>query len=515
MQPLASAWRAVLRAQDSRTRREIEAEIDAELEFHLAEAERELVTQGVEQVQARVSARAAHGRAACRRAQMGGRIVLVRIQWVVIVLLVAAVAVTFVRASALQAESREREQLARATALAAEAELRKVMSLYETVEVMRTRARDAGQSDARFRVDHETDKIEISLPRVSEVMAAELAGKVTLRSCLEDPDSWRHGLDAIERLVRDHEPRIAADAVTAIYAKLPLEQRQQVFKPFVFDGGHPYAPAVLKLGALDPEPSVRERAWLYLRSYAFADFSEDPAAGEAWLERYADKPLDVALAASAAAMAERVAAKDGAELDRELRVLSEIDPQIARKAGVELVEVFGRARWLESVEGWLGSGDPERSVLALRAVARIGLDRDGFEKVHDLLQGDHAPAEVWDAFNLAVGQRGASWAIPWIVRSAERFLREGRDGASHVAPMALAEIGDPAAIPQLLGLLALDDSHEQRYAIGYYGLRQLTGVAYDESHGIEWWRAWWTENAHRFPVSAEIPDFSRSSFDEK
>ena len=53
-----------------------------------------------------------------------------------------------------------------------------------------------------------------------------------------------------------------------------------------------------------------------------------------------------------------------------------------------------------------------------------------------------------------------------------------------------------------------DGEPEAPHSIGYYGPRDLTGVAYDESHDGAWWRAWWEKNRQDFPEdvrSREIP----------
>jgi hypothetical protein len=84
------------RAPDPRTAGEIEAEVQAEIEHHLACRQRELVEQGETPERARVEALKGFGdvvsaREACLRIQMGERIMLQRIHFVVTVLLLVAV----------------------------------------------------------------------------------------------------------------------------------------------------------------------------------------------------------------------------------------------------------------------------------------------------------------------------------------------------------------------------------------------------------------------------------------
>ena len=83
-------------ARDARTAAEIEAEVRAEIEHHLACKERELVERGRTAEAARAEALARFGdpasaREACVRIQTGERIMLQRIHFVVTVLLLVAV----------------------------------------------------------------------------------------------------------------------------------------------------------------------------------------------------------------------------------------------------------------------------------------------------------------------------------------------------------------------------------------------------------------------------------------
>jgi hypothetical protein len=58
----------------------------------------------------------------------------------------------------------------------------------------------------------------------------------------------------------------------------------------------------------------------------------------------------------------------------------------------------------------------------------------------------------------------------------------------------------------LIALLATDDTPANRYAIGYFALRELTGVAWDESHGAQWWNDWWTTNSRDVETRAKRYD---------
>ena len=67
------------------------------------------------------------------------------------------------------------------------------------------------------------------------------------------------------------------------------------------------------------------------------------------------------------------------------------------------------------------------------------------------------------------------------------------------------------AIPLLIAVIALDNSYDTIYGIGYFALRHPTGVRYDETHDGDWWLDWWQQNKSSYSTEVqalEVPDFS-------
>src|SRR5262245_50920393 len=97
----------------------------------------------------------------------------------------------------------------------------------------------------------------------------------------EAPDDWRHGWQVAEEIAA-LPPDEALAIMTGVWPHLSVPVKEQVLKPFVFDGGHVHALKVLDLAATDAALSVQSRAFTYLQSYAFRDFSTDYEAYRAW-----------------------------------------------------------------------------------------------------------------------------------------------------------------------------------------------------------------------------------------
>jgi predicted esterase len=117
-----------------------------------------------------------------------------------------------------------------------------------------------------------------------------------------------------------------------------------------------------------------------------------------------------------------------------------------------------------------------------------------------------------------LGARKAAYAfdnlLAVMVDMAAEEKRTDGAGMSAYADAAkpLAELGDPRAIPAMIGVIEADDSNATIYGVGNFGLEKLTGVKYDDSHNGAWWRRWWSQNRERFPEPArgmEIPAFAK------
>lgn len=128
------------RAPEPRSAAEIEVDVRAEIEHHLACKERELVEQGQSPAQARAEALERFGdvalaREACLRIQMGERIMLQRIHFAVTVSLFVAVLALTWTSYASAARARELAQAMRAEAVAREEAARRARQPVEHIVI--------------------------------------------------------------------------------------------------------------------------------------------------------------------------------------------------------------------------------------------------------------------------------------------------------------------------------------------------------------------------------------------
>lgn len=500
---------------DRRPVHQIEDEIREELAFHIEQSTEVLIASGLPPPQARERALEDFGdveriRGACRRVQLGDRIMLLRIQWIVIAVLGLAVVALGFSTVAMQRRAHAEQAMA-------EAQLREAEAVRNFLQTSLTQAQ-AGDANLGKLITERTGEIsarlaiEVPAPQALDE-AAQLARWI--QRVKADPDNWREAIAVGDEIASKLEPAAALAAMQTLYPELSVEQRKQILKCFVFDGGHPMAVQILKFGVFDAQPSVRERAFLYLREYAFDDLSEWSSADVgAWYDSVGDKPLDQVLEVSLRRLVARLSNADADELAKQIRLTHDLKFEAARKFDPTCGGQLESAGLLAQVRNWSASTDEETRAFALRAAGWLGLDSDRLrsEVLSVMERNPQAPSSaVWTEYCNLVGRPGNAWATAPLVDHYRSELAIAGSGGSLFAPaMALSRIGDANAIPQMIGLLAARDDADNRYAIGYFGLRELTGVAWDESHDAQWWTNWWQQNQSNFPgvTNTEIPKFS-------
>ncbi|MDR0327535.1 MAG: hypothetical protein LBI05_04485 [Planctomycetaceae bacterium] len=88
------------------------------------------------------------------------------------------------------------------------------------------------------------------------------------------------------------------------------------------------------------------------------------------------------------------------------------------------------------------------------------------------------------------------------------------DGAFYGLAGAIAKFDDPKAIPYLIGAIDADNTYATIYGIGWFGLKDLTGVEFNVFHDGAFWRQWWENNKNKFPEnvqSIKIPDLPKTA----
>ena len=314
---MASLLGWLRRGPDWRPEREIAADVEAELAFHVDQATEQGVREGLSREAARAAALARFGdvervRRECVAIRTEGSAMRVK-------LLATAVGVLFLATCGLGLGlvAARRASAARDEAVRAEAE-----ALRAHLEAERA-ARAAAES------------------RAAAATSASSGAQLWLERFRIGADNWQLGWAVAGELVAQLPPEEAWAVMRDVFPQLSVPQREQVLKPFVFHGGHPRALEMLDLAMRDPAQSVCSRAAYYLREYAFEDFERDPAAYERWRAAHAGKALAATVRDSFTAYAARLASLspnslEPAAVEAHLAEFEALDFKVAHQLGVEV-----------------------------------------------------------------------------------------------------------------------------------------------------------------------------------
>ncbi|MEA2735747.1 MAG: hypothetical protein QOE14_2198 [Humisphaera sp.] len=324
-------------------------------------------------------------------------------------------------------------------------------------------------------------------------------------------DNWRRAF-AVGGELAKMDAEKSWPIVQANFSKVPnFEARQQILKAFAFARLHPRVLDVMHLGMTDPEPQVRAWAAGYLRGLAYQDFAENSAAYEAWRIKTAGRPAGQVVAESATAWVNQLKAANTGEIKRHARFVREVRNDLSQIPAARDAAI--KAGALDVATGWLREHADDSDIVTGARDLLTALKPDaGYLKtvILPMLDAKH-PDEVRRAAIETLGRADNKWAVDPLLAALRESVtskdKEQRRLAWDVAS-ALAEIGDPRAIPDMIAAIAHDDTYDTVYGVGYFGLGKMTGVRYDESHNGQWWRQWWERERVRFPEpvrSSTIP----------
>lgn len=295
----------------------------------------------------------------------------------------------------------------------------------------------------------------------------------------------------------------------AIYSRISrVPYRQQVLKPWVFED-HEGVLSLLHLAATDPSLEVQRTGFEYLRFYAWADLSASPEAYGLWRARFAGSDLKTVVQTCVREWGAGLHQMDPQSRAAHIAVMGQFHlyAKHANNLGIDLREELFASGFGDLLRGWIAAGDTaDLAAQGLRLLQQLSpsesyLRLSALPIITNPNAYDAALLEAaWDA----LAQPGATWATEPILQSMLQVPAESLQYFS--ASRALAEIGDPTAIPTMIAMIVADDSYATQYGVGYFGLSKLTGVSYHESHDGAWWLNWWNTNQSRLP--AEIRGMS-------
>lgn len=303
--------------------------------------------------------------------------------------------------------------------------------------------------------------------------------------------------------------------------------RQQLLKAWYYSmpyplqfRNHPRLLSALDLGARDSSLEVRFSAFEYLRWLVFRDFSNDIEAYCVWYEIHRDSPLTELVSESVRQIAVEARGLGGQEALQRARILAEGGRTFreipeARQAALEAGLLLTLQRWAWSADSQASEQGNELAERALHVIGHLQLEQDQLSRFVVPFLAKENPADVRVAAMRAFEDRKHVWAVDVLLDVLKGCLvgrEEDFRSTTWEAAMALGRIGEPKAIPVMIGVIDADNSYDTIYGIGWFGLNPLTGVDDSETHTGAWWRRWWEQNKQNYPPDVramEIPKLEK------
>lgn len=339
-------------------------------------------------------------------------------------------------------------------------------------------------------------------------------------AALADAD-WRESF-ALGGELATLPPDEGMEILTKAWPHMPVEARQQTMKAFRFVGlndlsaMHNRLIDVLHLGMTDTQPQVQEWSINYLREIALEDFSQDINAYHKWYAaNHGRPPRDVMLESCRRYITE-LRSGDSAAIGKLNG--NDVANHIGRYA--ELQKAMTDAGGLDLIESWLKkpSLDEKSRDLLSGLMYSVQPDEAYLRRVVLPAARNHPEYRIRSAALRSLGKKGNEWAVDplleLLVEQYKKYGTAGQDVDYFGIGMALGSLGDPRAIPTIVGVIQDDNSYETVYGLGYFALSKLTGVRYEDSHNGAWWTQWWDKNKSRFAPDVEkmsIPQVKTSA----
>lgn len=361
-------------------------------------------------------------------------------------------------------------------------------------------------------------------PPRPEDAAADKSSYADRLAALNDSD-WR-GASALGKQIAGLPPEQGWAIMRDNWARVPsIQARQQLIKSWFFGDtfplnprSHPHVLDVLDLGMRDPSPLVQKWSMDYLKGVAFEDFALDFTVYEEWWKKHHGRPIaDVRIDCCR----DWVARIKAIKTDEEFKSLAEFMSHMGYpfRDAPALAAAALNAGIIEAIEPWLNKARQDASLespasRALSAVDALPIDRARIDRVVVPLLAKGTPSSLRGSAARVLGKPENAWALPLLLDALKDTVpAAGGLDASDIAT-ALATMGDAAAIPTMIAVIDSNNKYETVYGVGYFGLSNLTGVKYDETHDGPWWRDWWEKNKARYPEAVRnqpIPDLPRAA----
>lgn len=290
--------------------------------------------------------------------------------------------------------------------------------------------------------------------------------------------------------------------------------------------------AVLAASVADEDARVQHMGLLSAGYIAHQELQGRPEEFRSWLEAVNGLDLEGVVRTSARRFVEHGLTLSDEHLLAALDRLTFRSEELIRELDLDPSEVWLTAGFDKLVQRLLDSGLAGSERMVKRLAKRMDLSSVVFADALGLLQSpelservtgldllrsgkiskelldghvlpivrDHSnrdPEELQAALNVLAGV-DLKWDPAPVLSLIQEPAHYETTNMMFAAGMALGNLEDPRAIPTMIGVIMAHNDYETVYGLGYFGLRKMTDVPYDESHDGDFWLDWWDKNRGRF-----------------
>ncbi|MBI2920155.1 MAG: HEAT repeat domain-containing protein [Planctomycetes bacterium] len=271
--------------------------------------------------------------------------------------------------------------------------------------------------------------------------------------------------------------------------------RRQLLQRFCQSGRlFPRSCDFLDLYLTDPDPGTRLIGAEQLRRMVLRDFEADPEGYAEWRKRTRGLSDGEVWGVVAEDFLERIRTAGPEQMASGELLLwaAPWSPAWGRLRGQpDLTQALSR---------WIGSGDTEAITSALYVV-------DGYDTGEEFLRNNAVPFLANPDTRLAAIHALSNSENRWAIPELTPHLQDSDPEVVTAAADALCEIGDLAALPDIIEAMKRMTDPERLAELNSWSLQRMTGVCPHSSHDAAWWARWWAENGERLRGERENDNY--------
>ncbi len=296
----------------------------------------------------------------------------------------------------------------------------------------------------------------------------------------------------------DIDPEIGFAALRDNWTKIrSADAKQSLINTFLC-AANPHIVEIIHLGATDPNLAVQSFAIQAAETLELRPLADDFNTYLEWHKTKEGKTLQEVLVPGVQEFVTRLSAASPSQREILLELLARIQfsqpTKISRARRKAILDAGILAPIAKALLPQAGGPSNQNALIFVRAVRPT--DAAFLRNSVLPLAAKDAPLNLRYTALQMLGSADNQWASEPLLAM---LIDEYPDQITYNLGATIGLIGNPHAVPTLIGMLDADNTREGMFAIGNI-LTQVTGVPVAETHDAAWWHQWLAKNKMRLPA---------------